>query len=900
MFRKILMGIVLFSLCFSGFVFADSAYPGADQLKEYGLIRGDSDGNLNVEGSLLRSHACVLLAQMYGRMEEAEKQPFDPVFSDVREKDWFAPYVLYAYRQKWIKGYDDGTFRADRPVSVQMWAMMLMNALNYDTAWVNAVGDLEKKGIKIYAADPLALKRGEAFDAMWKAVNTPRKDESVSLLEKLGKLQSPDIRIERVNIPSVRYIEIFVDRPLEKERAEKTENYVLLTEDEKEAKIEYVEYDETAKKIGIYLSEDLKTGSRLSLVQADVTSGEKGVLLPDAFQNIPVADNQPPKILRAESKGTRVLEVKFSEPIKGKDGKLERSGDFLFDKTLSVREITLSEHDTLARIIFNTSTVGPLKLYPQKSICDYYGHSLIAEGDWTVVMSADPAPMKVAKVISASPTEIVAEMTKGVMNAKNDPSYIVSGSKHSDGFPEVNDKIVRIKFTKNYLHVGENTIKIKSGTFYDYSGYYNHEIQFEAVAEGDEEIPYAEGVVFDAQDRFKLKFSEPLNAIGSKLQSKQNYKLLKGEEDVSHLIVSILYDSATYSVIFKTREPLMGDYRLEVVEVSDLSGNLFTGDYDFNVGDVMPPAPEKWRAKILNRGTLDQKLILRFDEEMSLSGRTSVLDPGNYMMGKIQLSHFNPSVLKIETLGNASVVQISYPGAKFGGVDFGTGETASLIVGAVADKHGNAVAGFANYVDLSKEFGMAIETAELVDSKELKLKINDEIDAFDPEDLIIEAGGKRVRGAYTLEVEDGKSVILVEFEASLASPVRVRTAKGKSENVYGDRFLRTESIEVADRIGPVLEQKDGQDDVTYEKKTGTVIMVFSENLDPDVVSKLTFDMPGIRIRKIEAKDREIRISVDSSDREKVVIDQAIVQQNQIWDLRGNATVDLVTKVRFVK
>lgn len=898
--KRVIASIAAVILCIS-FVgsgwsvgaFGMSDYPGADKLKEFGFIHGNDQGELLVEEVLFRSQACVLLAQLNGEYEKAQTFTGKSSFADVPDDKWYAPFVAYAEMRGWMVGYSNGKFGPEDPISVQMWAVLLLRVLGYEDNWATAVSDLSDIGVKIYASNPLEIKRGEAFDAMWAAVNKPTKGSSKSLGEQLGKLKPKNAEITKVVVPSLKYVDIHVNAALEKASAESIDHYKFYSDQVAEVSVEKAVYDASGNVIRVYFKEPLPADSRLGLERADVKMIGGGELLAEGFGEVKMADSVSPSLVKVESLGTKAIKVVFSEPVMSSPAK----ADFVFNKTIAIKSVHMNADRTEAIIHLNIPYRGALEVHPQRSIRDYYGHSLITDSV-NIEMAAVTYPITVKEVLSASPIEVVFRLNRGVLDAVNKRELYSHGSgKLSDGLVEVEDDVVRIMFTQNYLPVGRSTVTVKAGAFTDYSGQLTKDMEFDVVVPEDNEMPYCEAVVLEKQNQVRLPYNEPMKTVGTQLLSKQNYVLLKEGEDVSKLISSVAYDSASYTVSVNTKQDLLGEYQIRVLEAKDLSGNDGASEYDFVMGDVMPPKPEKWTARIYNSGEANQMIVIRFDEPMSVEGEFSVLDPGKYMIGDKTFDSLNQTMLKMEKAGEGELIEIRYPGKKSGGMDFTSGK---IHIARVADRSGNKVASIFSVIPLEKNAGMTIDEAGLISANELRLVIKDTVSDLDVEDIVVESAGKRVYGDVEFEAVEGISYIRMKFENNLTMPITVKSVKGNSVNQYGDPFVSSSRISVKDKIGPALDMYNDAENVYYDRNKRTIVLVFNERINEKVVSLLTFEVPGIEVEDITAADKEIRILVAASDKDKVAEEQLIVQKQEIRDMQGNSTEGIVTGVKYLK
>lgn len=877
-------------------IHAQTDYPGADKLKEFGFINGDGKGNLNVDKPLTRAEACVVMAEMHGELDKAWKYSKKSVFSDINPTDWYAPVVNYAHYKGWVEGFN-GRFNPTGNVTVQAWAKFMLVALRRYEKWETAIGDLKNLDIKIYAVDPLQIKRGEAFDTMWAVVNKPAKGDTRPLGEMLGKLKPKDGEITKVVLPSLKLMDVTVSVKLKKESAEKSENYIFVDSESKKAiEVAKIEYDADADVIHFFFKDALRIGSNVILSKLDVEPDGEGILLPDGFGEIRVDDTVAPSIAEVRSLGTKAIKVVFSEPIRNKDGELQRD-DFIFDRQLAVKKVYMTDDDRAAIIEFDTVLKGELGVYPQKSIKDYAGHSLIT-GKQSVKIKYDETPFKIEKVLKMTSTELVLKMSKGMAQIVKYPKYIVVNGATPEVETELKGDVLILRFLKDYLPVGKSVLSFRRGTMTDYSGISSPQYEYEVDLAPDKEIPYSEGVVFEKQNQVKIPFNEPLKRKGGKLISVSNYKLFQDGRDVSKLIGSVQYDPKSFSVYINFKENLFGDYRIQIEELLDLSDNDGSTYFDFHIGDITPPDPEKWIVKVYDARGRNQMLVVRFDEEMSVEGKGSVLDPENFMIGDTTFDNLNKELLTFEISAERDVVKILYPGSRFGGTDFGVEGASKLAIAKVADIAGNAVSGFVNYLNIQNNSGMSIENADMIAPNVLRITVKEVIESLDHGDLVVESAGKRIYGdVQEVRTEKGSTYFDIVFENPPTFPLTVRTVRGGSLSEYGERFVNSNLMSVKDKVGPALQRIDGADQVSYNKATRTITMVFNEDIYENIVSLLSFEVPGITVEEIKAFKNEIKIVVADVDRMKVTKDQLILQKLEIRDKYGNVTEGIVTKVK---
>ncbi len=93
--------------------------------RQYGVASGYTDGTFRPDRPVSRAELVKLLSG-YFDLSGGNTQTG---FPDVPESHWAAPAVAYAAGAGWVSGYQDGTFRPDRPVSRAEAVKLLNRAL---------------------------------------------------------------------------------------------------------------------------------------------------------------------------------------------------------------------------------------------------------------------------------------------------------------------------------------------------------------------------------------------------------------------------------------------------------------------------------------------------------------------------------------------------------------------------------------------------------------------------------------------------------------------------------------------------------------------------------------------------------------------------------------------------
>ncbi|MBT3293455.1 sortase [Candidatus Peregrinibacteria bacterium] len=100
-------------------------------LQSRGVVQGYTDGTGRPYNMLNRAEALKVIALSEKKLSKRvewyqDNMPPLPLFSDVNQNDWYAPYVEALFEAGILQGYPDGTFRGSRPLSVEEAVTLLM------------------------------------------------------------------------------------------------------------------------------------------------------------------------------------------------------------------------------------------------------------------------------------------------------------------------------------------------------------------------------------------------------------------------------------------------------------------------------------------------------------------------------------------------------------------------------------------------------------------------------------------------------------------------------------------------------------------------------------------------------------------------------------------------------
>lgn len=102
-------------------------YEYVESAAELGLFKGDKDGMFLPGNKITRAEFVQVMANSMGADLSAYTEP---AFTDVKAGQWYVPAVGWAKATGLMKGYKDGTFHPNAPISREEMCVVLYNAKN--------------------------------------------------------------------------------------------------------------------------------------------------------------------------------------------------------------------------------------------------------------------------------------------------------------------------------------------------------------------------------------------------------------------------------------------------------------------------------------------------------------------------------------------------------------------------------------------------------------------------------------------------------------------------------------------------------------------------------------------------------------------------------------------------
>ncbi len=125
-------------------VFSDVAegswyYNHVYDLVERGVINGTSPTTFSPQSNLTRGAFAAMLANTVLTRDELNQYDFQGSFKDLTQKHWANRYVNWATENGIVSGYEDNTFRPDKPITREEMAAMVVRFANVTGRCMEAV-----------------------------------------------------------------------------------------------------------------------------------------------------------------------------------------------------------------------------------------------------------------------------------------------------------------------------------------------------------------------------------------------------------------------------------------------------------------------------------------------------------------------------------------------------------------------------------------------------------------------------------------------------------------------------------------------------------------------------------------------------------------------------------------
>lgn len=168
-----------------------------DVLTEIELLKGNGV-SLDLDSQLSRSEAAAFIVRLLCDEEKVKNNKYkytDTDFSDVKEDEWYAPYIGYCVENDIINGYPGNVFKPKDKLGEKAFLKLVLTAIGYeydeDFTWDNVFEKAYGIGL-VKDSDYISsnyvedknFTRGEVCEILYTALQLIRPDEKVRMIQR--------------------------------------------------------------------------------------------------------------------------------------------------------------------------------------------------------------------------------------------------------------------------------------------------------------------------------------------------------------------------------------------------------------------------------------------------------------------------------------------------------------------------------------------------------------------------------------------------------------------------------------------------------------------------------------------------------------------------------------------
>lgn len=640
--------------------FAATATAG-ETLKGYGLLAGDQNGNLNEDKDITRAEMMVVLARLLGKFEEAKAYSIPSTSKDVAGH-WAAAYIAFAEKEAWTAGKGNGMFDPNGKVTLQETAAFMMKALGYTvTDFSKVVEEATAKGLlkDVTGTATAPILRASLFTAALNTINTPVKDSTVKLGEKLGvlKAETPVSTLSPSSAKAISHnvVQVALSAAV---TAVNAADFSIVDKDGKALEVKGASLIDSKT---VWLdTADQKAGAiytvKVAAKSLTMTGLQKDASLPEITKDDSrVKDNQ-------------TLRIVFSKDMDPRKALVAANYTFTNGLTATAAEFELDKDGDADRsiVLVTTSAQEANKLYKLTvgaAVTDLYGNKVSTEDDNNIFsftgLKADTTAPRIKSVTAENGQKLViefnetdSEMSKD--NALKAANYVIVDKTDASKTVTVTAAEFKYGLDKNNTVVLTTTAQVEKHSYEitmnnitDKFG--NALIGNKSTFTGaplDTTGPKIDGIQALSNTSVKVIFTEDVDAATATVAA--NY-VINNDLSVSSAVV----DSNDDNVIWLTTSAQKTNttYKLTVSNVKDEYGNAISASnvayFNGMAADDTEPKVASAVASVSNGTTY---VTVTFDENMN---EATAKVAANYYFGSevgygISVSKVNDSTFKVK------------------------------------------------------------------------------------------------------------------------------------------------------------------------------------------------------------------------------------------------------------
>ncbi len=335
-----------------------------EELIDYGVIKGDGNGNYDEEGQLTRAQSLVILSQLLGEADKvADMSISENVYDDVKADAWYAKVVKWAKDKNYTKGVGDNKFNPDGQVTLKEFLAFQLRALKFAEGtkedYAKTMQDAKKKellnGLELNNEDAKLIRKN-AFVIMRNTLDAPVKGGKALKFE-LGletevepeKFEVLEVRDNGLNVVEVDFSQAALEDTLG--------NIRVIDDDNDE--IEPVVYMKNDDKTAILvLDGSIKQNEVIKVIVENVRADKSHVKAEKFEKELKMLDVTRPEVTNIEAANPKTLVLTVSEPMAEGSSSYDRIDEIKINGKKAYAKIKNNYDGTLDVILYRAMTIG--------------------------------------------------------------------------------------------------------------------------------------------------------------------------------------------------------------------------------------------------------------------------------------------------------------------------------------------------------------------------------------------------------------------------------------------------------------------------------------------------------------------------------------------------------------
>lgn len=805
-----------------------------DKLIEDGIFLGVGEGKFGVDEAMKRDQFAVAIVKAFKLTADATTSTFPDVKEDAPE----LRFIEAAYKAGIANGNKDGTFNPKGEVSVQELAVFLVGALGpkYKEEARAATGDHE--GVAPWAQgyvttalkyNLLAVDVEEGFDGFAAATRYQLAKGVAAAAAKVAQDQKAT-KVESVSASNLKEILVTFDGQVDKEEAEKINNYKLndvsLTAVSKATVLE----DGASVLISLQKDAEPLVNQRKYTLSVNISG------LSNNKVDFTPLDVTVPEVTSVEILGNKVINVKFSEPVT--ESTATTRANYKVNGYVVNGEIKLSDDEKTATItLYNRLKAGENKV-TVTGVKDFAGMTIVNYLDQVINVAEDNQAPASFTIESATLDAVTVKFDEAVDEESVKASNIywsdnAGAVKHTASSVSRTDSTFttyKIVFNATKLPARDTVLYIENVM----DMYGNTAAKLSANVNASVDITRPEVLSIDAYtdkygkytpesvQKLDVKFNKAIDIGQFTGDNKENLVVKNSKGEVVAVASHATIKSGNTLTVTLT-DPLSEGttYTVDVKNVVDgtaLNNKMIPQTLSVTIPQVNTPVLKNVAVTTDSSGT---RLQVVYNKAMSLDGEYGILRNNAYMIQVNNTWYQLPySASLAPTYDNRAVVIDIPADATYDGTNkFINATITGFKVSLVADTAGNrlvtkevfhdgngGVNGDAHWG--TQQAAVVADSVIAKEKKKIQIKLDRPLQYVYASDFLVNGVPAT---AATHESVDGQAVITLTLADELTANVTATVSTIAQNNIrsidlLGNKIADINNVVVRDGIAPSLEK----------------------------------------------------------------------------------------------